>query len=288
MEKNKDLVIPKYAIKDSVFSSLAKRKKWLREIYLSLFPSDKEIKEDDLELITLESVFVNGIYNDVSFRVRDKLVVFIECQSTWSPNMPYRMIEYYGETIKKLFNEWNSKKFRNTKGSFPDPYFFCLYTGAKNDIPPYLYGSSNRGTKKNEFCLPVKIIWKKTAKGILKEVCLFSEIYDKNFIESKRTEETIKKTLVECIDKRILVDFIHEHRDEVYKIMRNMSQERRIKEYIKDEREEGIKEGIKEGLEVGKIKNLIELVKDGDLSFEKAVKKSGLKEEEFKDKLSKY
>lgn len=67
-----------------------------------------------------------------------------------------------------------------------------------------------------------------------------------------------------------------------------MSQERRIKEYIKDEREEGIKEGIKEGLEVGKIKNLIELVKDGDLSFEKAVKKSGLKEEEFKDKLSKY
>ena len=120
--------------------------------------------------------------------------------------------------------------------------------------------------------------------ALLKEVCLFSEIYDKNFIESKRTEETIKKTLVECIDKRILVDFIHEHRDEVYKIMRNMSQERRIKEYIKDEREEG----IKEGLEVGKIKNLIELVKDGDLSFEKAVKKSGLKEEEFKDKLSKY
>ena len=64
MKKSKDLVIPKYAIKDSIFSSLAKRKKWLREIYLSLYPRDKEIKEDDLELITLDSIFVNGIYND--------------------------------------------------------------------------------------------------------------------------------------------------------------------------------------------------------------------------------
>ena len=251
MKKSKDLVIPKYAIKDSIFSSLAKRKKWLREIYLSLYPRDKEIKEDDLELITLDSIFVNGIYNDLSFRVRDKLVVFIECQSTWSPNMPYRMIEYYGETIKKLFVEWSNKKYRNSKDSFPDPYFFCLYTGTKNDIPPYLYGSSNKGTKKNEFCMPVKIIWKKTAKGILKEVCLFSEIYDRNRENNGRTEIAIQKTIEECIESEILVDFIKEHKEEVDEIMRNMSQEKRIRKFIDFSREEGREEGMKEGMKEG-------------------------------------
>ena len=87
----KKIKIPKRAIKDSIFSALVKRKKWLREVYISLYPNDKDIREEELEIVTLESIFVNGLYNDISFRVRDKLVVFIECQSTWSPNLPYRM-----------------------------------------------------------------------------------------------------------------------------------------------------------------------------------------------------
>ena len=81
----KKIKIPKRAIKDSIFSALVKRKKWLREVYISLYPSDSDIREEELEIVTLESIFVNGLYNDISFKVRDKLVVFIECQSTWSP-----------------------------------------------------------------------------------------------------------------------------------------------------------------------------------------------------------
>ena len=76
----KKIKIPKRAIKDSIFSALVKRKKWLREVYISLYPNDKDIREEELEIVTLESIFVNGLYNDISFRVRDKLVVFIECQ----------------------------------------------------------------------------------------------------------------------------------------------------------------------------------------------------------------
>ena len=56
--------IPKRAIKDSIFSALVKRKKWLREVYISLYPSDSDIREEELEIITLESIFVNGLYND--------------------------------------------------------------------------------------------------------------------------------------------------------------------------------------------------------------------------------
>ena len=41
----------KREIKDSIFSSLVKEKKYLREVYLSLYPEDKTIKEEDIKLI---------------------------------------------------------------------------------------------------------------------------------------------------------------------------------------------------------------------------------------------
>ena len=59
----------KREIKDSIFSALIKEKKYLREVYLSLYPEDKTIKEEDIKLIKLENVFINGMYNDLSFRV---------------------------------------------------------------------------------------------------------------------------------------------------------------------------------------------------------------------------
>ena len=52
----------KREIKDSIFSSLVKEKKYLREVYLSLYPEDKTIKEEGIKLIKLENVFVNGLY----------------------------------------------------------------------------------------------------------------------------------------------------------------------------------------------------------------------------------
>ena len=57
----KKIKIPKRAIKDSIFSALVKRKKWLREVYISLYPSDKDSREEEVEIVTLESIFVNGL-----------------------------------------------------------------------------------------------------------------------------------------------------------------------------------------------------------------------------------
>ena len=49
--------------------------------------------------------------------------------------------------------------------------------------------------------------------------------------------------------------------------------------------EEGKKKGLEEGVEKGKLESLISLVKDGDLPLDKAIKRSGLSEEEFKKRL---
>ena len=54
----------------------------------------KDITEDDIELNTLQTVFVHGVHNDVSFIVQDKFMVLIEAQSTWSPNIILRIFPY--------------------------------------------------------------------------------------------------------------------------------------------------------------------------------------------------
>ena len=65
-----------------------------------------------------------------------------------------------------------------------------------------------------------------------------------------------------------------------------MNKEWRV-EYMKtyfhdiDVRDEGREEGMEQGIEQGKIIQLIELVRDGDLAIEVAIKKSNLSEEEF-------
>ena len=74
-------------------------------------------------------------------------------------------------------------------------------------------------------------------------------MYDKNVDEYGRDEEAIKKTLKECEERKILSAFIKEHSDEVEEIMRNMSQEKRIKVFLDYSVKESRKEGRVEGRE---------------------------------------
>lgn len=50
----------------------------------------------------------------------------------------------------------------------------------------------------------------------------------------------------------------------------------------------GRTEGRAEGLTAGKLQQLIELVKDGDLSLEKAIQKSGVSRKEFIELMESY
>ena len=53
--------------------------------------------------------------------------------------------------------------------------------------------------------------------------------------------------------------------------------------YIENQKREGIEKGI----ELGQLRTLLSLVKEGLLPLDKAIKKSGLTEKEFKEKLNK-
>ena len=70
--------VSKYTIKDSVFTSLFREKKYLIQLYRAIHPEDAEATEDDLKDVTVSNVLVNDIYNDVGFRVGRRLLILIE------------------------------------------------------------------------------------------------------------------------------------------------------------------------------------------------------------------
>ncbi len=273
----------KREIKDSIFSALVKEKKWLREVYLSLYPEDTLVKEEDIKLIKLENVFINGMYNDLSFRVREKLIIFMECQSTWAPNIPFRLLSYFTQSLNRIERGYKRNQIES-KITIPPTKFYVLYTGERENTPPYLYALFE---DESDICARVKVLDKKNTVGVLKEICLFCELYDKNVNEYGREEEAIKKTLEECEERGILVAFIKEHPEEVEEIMSRMSQEKRINDFIDYSVKESREEGKTEGRREGELLTLLNLVKEGLLPLDKAVVKSGLTEKEFKEKLSK-
>ncbi|MBQ7265802.1 MAG: hypothetical protein IJS61_06860 [Firmicutes bacterium] len=87
----------KYVAKDSVFRNLFGIKKYAAQLYMALHP-DETITEDDIEHVTLESIIMATLYNDVGFKVGNKIIMLVEQQSSWSENIVVRMFVYLAET----------------------------------------------------------------------------------------------------------------------------------------------------------------------------------------------
>ena len=95
--------------KDSIFTSLFSDKKYLLELYKELHQEDSKVTQDDIDIVTLQNVLVNGMYNDLGFIVKDKLIVFVESQSTYSSNIQLRMLLYTAKTIKEYIDRKKTK-----------------------------------------------------------------------------------------------------------------------------------------------------------------------------------
>ncbi|MBQ1546103.1 MAG: hypothetical protein IIZ59_01055, partial [Clostridia bacterium] len=58
--------------KDSVFTKLFSDVNNVLELYKDLHPEDTTVTKDDIEIQTLNTVFVNDIFNDLGFIVNEK------------------------------------------------------------------------------------------------------------------------------------------------------------------------------------------------------------------------
>ena len=246
--------MPKRDIKDSVFTFLFSDLEYTKQLYLSLHPEDTDIRDEDFRLVTLENILAIGQYNDLGFQVRDKLILLVEAQSTFSPNIPLRMLMYLAKTYNEYIEEHQLSLYREKKVSIPRPELYVIYTGEKET--PDILRLSDMYEGSGSADLAVRVLRDGQPGDILSQYVDFCQVANEQVSLYGRTDEALMSTIQICQERGILVPFLDCRKKEVVDIMtRLFSQEKawemELAAHAREEREEGRKEGREEGEQMG-------------------------------------
>ena len=261
---------------------------------------------DLLELTTVEDAIYLGMKNDLSFII-DGLINMYEQQSTWNPNMPVRILIYYGKQYEKYLAVNHLNHYGTKLLKLPTPRCVVFYNGT-TDIPPRMelnLTDSFEFPEKSDINVRVLVINVNSDSGEqilkqcrpLREYAIFVARVRDNIDAGMEKEAAIDAAVDSCINDGIMADLLLKHKaevkdmvlteyneEEVYRMMRRDARE----EGLEEGRAEGLAEGRAEGLAEGRAKARIELlsalVEEGVLTLEKAAEKVGLSPEEFLQK----
>ncbi len=92
-------------IKSDVFTDLFSFPKNMFLLYQAFHPEDRTATDENVKLVTLTNVLVDNVYNDLGFRVGDRLIILVEHQSTWTENIVVRIFLYVAQSIKDCIDE---------------------------------------------------------------------------------------------------------------------------------------------------------------------------------------
>ena len=280
--------------KDSVFCDLFGRQEYLMQLYGVLHPEDKKATEDDLTIVTLSSVFLKGIYNDLGFMRGNTLIVLVEEQSTFSYNIIVRILIYIAETYRRYIDRNGLDEYSTTTMELPRPEFYMVFTGERKEHPETI--SFRKDIPGMEGCpvdVEVKVIYESAKGDILSQYIEFSKIFTEQYKLYGKTQKTIDETLRICRERNILNDYLK--KEGVSTIMyKFMDQKTAMRKALRTERqegkEEGLKEGKKEGLKEGKKEGLLNalagLVEDGVLTISEAASRAKITQAEFQAEMA--
>ena len=169
----------------------------MRELYLYLHPEDQDVSEAECKLVTTENILSVGQYNDLGIQVRDRLILLVEAQSTFSVNIPLRMLMYLAATYK----EYATKAV-----TVPRAELYVVYTGTKDDVPDVLLLSDVCGGA-GSVEVSVQVL-RGGDDSILGQYVEFCQVADEQRAVHGLTKTAIQETMRICQERAILVPFL--------------------------------------------------------------------------------
>ena len=164
--------------KDSVFCDLFEKPEYLIQLYRVLHPEDKVTQEDDLTIVTLTSVFLKGIYNDLGFMLGNRLIVLVEAQSTFAYNIVVRLLMYLAETYRRYIDQNDLDEYSTTPMELPRPEFYMVFTGEGENKPDVIsFRKDMPGMENSPVDLEVKVIYNSAEGDILYQYIVFSKAF---------------------------------------------------------------------------------------------------------------
>ncbi|MCD7944125.1 MAG: hypothetical protein LUH43_04465 [Clostridia bacterium] len=234
----------KRAIKDSVFTDLFSDEKYLLMLYQSLHPEDKATTVRDLKYVTLENVLVNDLYNDLGLLVGNRLMILVEAQSTWSPNIAVRSLLYLAKTYQDYLTETHQSLYSSRRVSLPEPELYVLYTGARKlESKNVSFAEDFFAGRKTALDVSVKVLTDGVEGDIISQYITFTRIIDEQTGIYGRTEEAVRAAIKLCRERNVLEGYLTGREKEVVGIMVKLyDQDEVLRDYIASEKREQAQE----------------------------------------------
>ena len=232
--------------KNSLFTEIFNNEKEALALYNSIANSHYDL-DSDVQIKTLPDVFYRGLKNDVALKVKDKLIVFFEHQSSYDPNIAFRMLLYCANVYKGLVPDGALHSGKKLALHYPEFYLLTTYDervdGKKPDVETKRLSELFKEIPKNEdpsLELRMRVInidIGRNQKLIASNPKLYGYAVIIHKISAYNREElkgikrptteqrrealrrAIKRAMDYCIAKGILGDFIKENAVEVYNML---------------------------------------------------------------------
>ena len=261
--------------KNSIFLDLFTIPEYLLQLVKTLHPEMTDLKEDDIKILTVQSVFVNRPYNDLGVLVKNKLLILVEAQATWSINILIRILLYLASTYHDYIQDNKLSVYSDTKIDLPEPEFYVIYTGNKKINKDFI--SLREDIFKNpesKLDLIARVIHSENKKDIIGQYIIFCHVLDSQIKIYGYTKKALENAIKICQNSDVLKKYLESRKKEVNDIMFVLfDQDYNTELYA----QELAKKYAKEYAQEQAILNVAETCKDLGLSIEDSIKKIAAK-----------
>ena len=227
----------KRTAKNSVFLDLFQDKKNLLKLYKTLHPEDTDATEDTLDIVTIDNVLTDNLYNDLGIMVgNNNLLLLLEAQSSWTVNILIRILLYLAQSYHEYFARTSQSLYKSTKVKMPKPELYIIYTGNKGKKTDIISLSQEFFDGADiDIEVRAKVIYEGGTEDIINQYIIFCKVFDEQRKLYGMTEQTVKETIRICKDRNILREYLISREVEVVTIMMSLfDHEEIMRTYLKD------------------------------------------------------
>ena len=258
----------KRTAKNSVFLDLFQDKKNLLKLYKTLHPEDTDATEDTLDIVTIDNVLTDNLYNDLGIMVgNNRLLLLLEAQSSWTVNILIRILLYLAQSYHEYFERTSQSLYKSTKVKMPKPELYIIYTGNRGRKPDTISLSKEFFDGADiDIEVKAKVIYESETEDIINQYIIFCKVFDEQRKLYGMTEQTVRETIRTCKDRNVLKEYLMNREVEVVTIMMSLFNDEQImKTYWKD-----MENTLTDKITHDKDRETAErMIKDGELSLEK-------------------
>ena len=265
----------------------------------------------ELQIVTLDNAIYISRKNDLAFLLAGSINMY-EHQSTLNPNMPVRFLIYLAQEYQLLVESTDRSLYGSELIPLPTPQCVVFYNGTADTPDEYKLRLSSAFS--NQDVEPAVEVVVKVINinyghnehlmqgcGLLSQYAQFVVVTREYANNYDNREEAMNAAIEYCIGHGILEDILRKHRSQV---LGSLLEEFDEKKYARTLREEGyeagrtdgftegeqcglelgIERGIAKGAEQERYRLLVKLVKDGNLTIQKAAAEADMTVTQFEKK----